>query len=442
MKKFLFIAVALLGAYAAVAQTPMSVRTTKKKCGAVVTNLLNHGIDTSDSRGVADNYYLWRNGSTITVKFMGPGSERIRNMVIRAAKEWEKHGNVVFNFVPDASLSANIRIKLGNGEGHNSAVGTTANLKGQLVETMNLDTADFINWKYYMAESKANGKDPAKMTDEQWKEFILGLRSMPNPLLDTVWAKGTVMHEFGHALGLLHEQSYPGGVKWKKTPEAYKYYLETQGWTKEDVDFQVFEVSDVFYTNGTSYDPKSIMHYSIDAWQTEDGYSVGSNSFLSEGDKKLISILYPKGKTVSDREVPKVDVKNMGKMEIYSSTQRNGLVIYPKFTVNTNSKVGQVYYVARLVDESNQLIQDTDDKYNWGGFVATYVKATLLPDTKMAYNQGTEKNLELFLPYSQIPPLNGKKVYIVFTVVLDDVVNGQYDKLMYFTNTGYLSLPK
>lgn len=62
------------------------------------------------------------------------------------------------------------------------------------------------------------------------------------------------------------------------------------------VDFNVFEVSNQFYTNGTAYDPKSIMHYSVAAWQTTDGYNMKDNYELSAGDRTLIAALYPRGK--------------------------------------------------------------------------------------------------------------------------------------------------
>jgi hypothetical protein len=98
--------------------------------------------------------------------------------------------------------------------------------------------------------------------------------------------------------------------------------------------------------------------------------------------------------------------------------------------------------VARLVDENGYYIADNNDKYNWGGYVATYVKANLLPNSNISYNKTAKKNLELFLPYAEIPAMNGKRVTIEFTVVLDDIVNGQLDKLMYYSYTNPLSLPK
>jgi serralysin len=411
------------------------------KCGVVTTNALIKAIDTSESRGVADNYYLWDNQSILTVKFQPGGSERMRNMVKQIVREWEQFSSLKFQFVDDNATKSNIRVQLGQGQGHNSYIGTYNNLISQTDRTMNLDTTDFVDWGYYVGEAKKNGTDFSKMTQEQISDFLASILAKPDLKINVSGMMGTVLHEFGHAIGLLHEQSYPGGIKWKKTDEVYEWYQKTQGWDKEKVDAQVFKVSDVFYTNGTSYDSKSIMQYAVEAWQTTDGFFIGSNNELSTGDKALVSALYPKDKSVSDREVPRVKVSNLTKLDIYTNSTRGGLVIYPSFEIETNSKLGQVYYVARLVTEDGYYLKDNDDKYNWGGYVATYVKAILTPNAKGSYNKTTTRNLELFLPFSEIPELNGKKVSVEFTVMLDDQVNGQYDKLMYYAATTPLSLP-
>ena len=433
MKRILIISIGLIyfGVSANAQKFP------KANCTTLVGDAMLKEIDTTRSRGVSDNYHTWTNGQILRVKFMPGGSKILRDKVILCAREWEKYANITFKFVPDTASNTQIRIKLGKGKGHNSAVGTEANFRPQSAQTMNFDTLFFADGDYYVARlQKRNIQPPYNLN-----QLIEEMRADPNHWKNEE-IRRVVTHEFGHSLGLLHEQSYPGAVNWKKTDSVYNYYKETEGWDKDMVDFNVFDVSNQFYTNGTKYDPQSIMQYSIESWQTTDGYSVQQNSQLSAGDKALIAALYPKDKKESSLIVPKVDVSNFGKLTAVTNTAKAGLSIYPVFDLKTNSKLGQVYVVARLADEEGYYIKTDNLYYNWGGTAATYLKMNLLPNSKASYNKMTKKNLELFFPFDQMPELYGKKVMIVFAVYLDDVTNGQLDKLMYFSTTTPLSVSK
>ncbi|MDZ4796273.1 MAG: M12 family metallopeptidase [Bacteroidota bacterium] len=433
MKRALIIAIGLIY----VSETANAQSFPRPNCTTIVGDAMLKEMDTTKKRGVSDNYHTWPNGKILLVKFMPGGSKVIRDKVMLCAKEWEKHANLTFKFVPDTTAFTNIRIKLGKGYGHNSAVGTEAGFRPQNNQTMNFDTLFFADGDYYVAKLQKKGfKAPYNLN-----QLVAEMKADPDHW-NFAELKRVVTHEFGHSIGLLHEQSYPGAVNWKKTDSVYNYYQETQGWDKAKVDFNVFEMSNQFYTNGTTYDPKSIMHYAINAWETTNGYSVKQNYDLSVGDKTLIAGLYPKDKKESTLVVPKVDITNFGKLSVVTNSAKKGISIYPVFDLKTNSKLGQVYVVARLADEYGYYIPTSNQYYNWGGTAATYLKMNLLPNSKVSYNKTTKKNLELFFPFAQMPELNGRKVMIVFAVYLDDVANGQMDKLMYFSTTTPLSVTK
>jgi len=433
MKRAIIIALGIIG----IGTAAQAQYFPKASCTTLIGDAMFHEVDTTKPRGVSDNYHTWSNGQTLRVKFMPGGSKTLRNKVIACAREWEKYANIKFLFVPDTEKSTQLRIRLGKGYGHNSAVGTEANFRPQSAPTINFDTLFFADADFYIEKLKEKGINPPYNLNH----LISAMKADPNHWNERE-LKRVVVHEFGHALGLLHEQSYPGAVNWKRTDSVYNYYYQTQGWDRAKVDFNVFEASNQFYTNGTEYDPKSIMHYAIQPWETVDGYTVEQNYELSEGDKKLIAALYPKNKRVSDLEVPKVDVSNVGNINVVTNPSKNGISIYPSFDVKTNSKMGQVYFVARLADEEGYYIKTDNMYYNWGGTAATYLKMNLLPNTTASYNKSANRNLELFFPFDQMPELYGRKVMVVFAVYMDDLKNGQMDKLMYFSTTQPLSITK
>ncbi len=457
MKKFfLVVAGATFLLFNANAQTlPKGPKPSKAPCSTLTGNtLLPVAIDTTKGRSVANNDVLWENGDVILVKFMdNAGSQQLRNMIMQYAKSWEQYANITFKFVPDNTEATNIRVKLGSKKdklGHNSQLGINANQVSQNTQTLNLDSSDFIDYKAYIDQYKNGGpflqylrNKGTDFKNYTYKDLYKDVIDFKDPFVKWNYnsMRGTTTHEFGHALGLLHEQSYPKGIKWNKDT-VYKYYAKYQGWDKEMVDFNVLEASDFFYTNGTTYDPVSIMHYPVEAWQTTDGYTVGLNNDLSAGDKKIIAALYPKDLKISTLAVPKIEITNVGYGEVKTDNVKRGILIYPTFDIKTSAVLGSVYFVARLTTEDGQyFIPTTNVNYSWNKMAATYIKMKLLPSTKASFNKNGAKNLELFFPFKEMPELAGKKVKIQFSVYQDDLVNNRFQKLTFNFLSSPLTVP-
>lgn len=103
-----------------------------------------------------------------------------------------------------------------------------------------------------------------------------------------------VLHEFGHALGFIHEHQQPSAnINWNR-PEVYKYYqTPPNNWEPNQIDANIFAKYNKTQTQNSVFDPSSIMIYAIPAELTLDGFSVDWNSTLSETDKAFVSLLYP-----------------------------------------------------------------------------------------------------------------------------------------------------
>ena len=105
----------------------------------------------------------------------------------------------------------------------------------------------------------------------------------------------TVMHEFGHSIGLIHEHQNPQGVSipWDKKA-VYKWAEETQGWSKEQTDTNIINKYDKTLINGSDFDPLSIMLYFFPDELVTNGKGTHQNLTLSGIDMKYINEQYDK----------------------------------------------------------------------------------------------------------------------------------------------------
>jgi hypothetical protein len=102
-----------------------------------------------------------------------------------------------------------------------------------------------------------------------------------------------VRHEFD-ALGMIHEHQNPaaqGQIPWDK-PQVYAYYAQ-QGWSKGDVDFNIFGVYSEDSTNHSAYDKTSIMQYAVPDALTIGSFAIGWNTEFSPTDREFMRRQYP-----------------------------------------------------------------------------------------------------------------------------------------------------
>lgn len=212
------------------------------------------GVGGGRPRAAFEVKKLWQNGRTLRCKYLD-GEAAIQAKVTAIAKEWEAYANIHFEFV--TSGAAEIRISFAEKGFSWSTVGTDALTVGASEATMNYGWFD------------AN-----------------------TPLSEY---RRVVRHEFGHALGMIHEHQNPaalGQIPWDK-PKVYAYYAQ-QGWSKADTDSNIFQVYAEDSTNHSAFDPTSIMEYAIPNSLTIGDYEIGWNTEFSAIDIDYMRRQYPR----------------------------------------------------------------------------------------------------------------------------------------------------
>jgi hypothetical protein len=108
-------------------------------------------------------------------------------------------------------------------------------------------------------------------------------------------ARAVVLHEFGHALGLIHEHQNPHQpVAWDIDAVVRDLRGPPNNWDNDTIRQNMFKAYDPDTVFATDTDSQSIMMYPIPGHWTTDDFSVGFNSDLSPDDIRLIKAAYPK----------------------------------------------------------------------------------------------------------------------------------------------------
>jgi hypothetical protein len=200
----------------------------------------------------------WDEGAIITIAFLD-GEPAIQDKVRKFARLWttaaDGPANLTFSFVPDPQ-NALIRISFKH-PGSWSVLGTAC----------------------------------TQITNKSQPTMNFGWFNLNTPDEEI---RRTVLHEFGHAIGLIHEHQNPeGGIPWNRQAVIDDLSGPPNNWDLSQIEFNMFHKFAAAAVSATKVDSSSIMMYPIPSRWTQNGFSAELNTDLSPKDVELIKKEYP-----------------------------------------------------------------------------------------------------------------------------------------------------
>lgn len=263
---------------------------------------------------------LWRPGRTLRVRFLD-GDPEVHERVKPFAQQWSEHANIQFVFGDDSD--AEIRISFAQ-SGSWSYIGTDALSIPKTQPTMNYG----------------------------WLK-----RSTPNDEYSRV-----VIHEFGHALGFIHEHQNPAtNVPWNKEA-VYAYYAgPPNNWSRQQTDINLFTRYSATLTQFSEFDRDSIMLYPIPNEFTIGDFEVGWNRVLSVADKQFAGTLYPgvaklENELAIDAPMMNASIGEFGELDKYNFVVKT----VGRYRMETEGRLDLVMSLFGPDDEGLGVTEDDD----------------------------------------------------------------------------------
>ena len=198
--------------------------------------------------------HRWPAGSQLRVYFMND-PYGLKSRVLDLANDWRERAGANLRFVEGTAENNDIRVSF-IASGYWSVLGTQA-----------------------------------RRTSNNQPTMSLSFTSRP----DAIKLRRVVLHEFGHAIALIHEHQQPlSTIKWDREATLRYYEGPPNCWTTAMVESNVLRrLSPGANIDSTQFDQNSIMEYPVDPRLTTDGRGNDWNTDFSALDKQFIARQYP-----------------------------------------------------------------------------------------------------------------------------------------------------
>jgi len=218
---------------------------------------------TRRKRSAGGTSAFWSAGQTLRISFLNGTCPWYKKAIVTTACHWLEYAHLHLRLVHDNDGHAEIRIRT--------------------------DVAEDINYSVLGNQS----------LNEPEESMAIGAK-LSDPRFES-----TVLHEFGHALGMEHEHQHPhANIPWdlKALRRLLREVLEKEvddqraleNAIEDELTTQFLPVPDDGNRLLLPYDKQSIMHYQVRQSHTVGNWKSERNDAISEGDKRFMRLVYPR----------------------------------------------------------------------------------------------------------------------------------------------------